>query len=509
MSSWHTLYRPQAMKDLHLDGVRTQMQSYMKSGIFPRVFLFAGPKGTGKTSTSRIVGAILNDEANKKAVEYAFFNKGDGVIPFSEPDEQSESLRKIMSGNSYVVQELDAASNRGIDDVRALKERVHLPPQEGFVTVYILDEAHMLTTEAFNALLKLLEEPPSHAVFILATTEKHKIPDTVLSRATQIHFTLANQQELLRALQSVLDKVGITSDIEVLHAITAQAGGSFRDAVKLLEMVYTAAAGDPSKNEKSEIHLTSAHLQAAIPSLLDDALLYRLLSSVIEKDAHATVEIFEQMRSSGVDAGYCYTRLLNILHGALLAAYGSDTHAQYVKEFLTKEIALYLLDKLQFISAQKELIPFLQLELILLSIIEKASNKPNKTGSKTKKTNGSDGGDSDLDRKKLHSTTVSSHTDTAQNNIQLLENWDAFVELVKLKNTSLAALLNSSKPVPAKSNGVAHIQVFYQFHKDQLMQPKFLQILQESAHQLTGSDIPFQFEFELDTTEALVEDLIM
>jgi len=156
--AWHRKHRPQLVSELHLASVRTALEKLMASKNFPQVFLFAGPKGTGKTSTSRILGAMLNDPLNADVVDAFFFKKPlKKARSLQNPDIKSDFSRRVYEGNSFVVQEMDAASNRGIDDIRALKERVMLPPQEGKVTVYILDEAHMLTTEAFNALLKLLE----------------------------------------------------------------------------------------------------------------------------------------------------------------------------------------------------------------------------------------------------------------------------------------------------------------------------------------------------------------
>ncbi|MBU0576226.1 AAA family ATPase, partial [Patescibacteria group bacterium] len=204
--SWQRIYRPKTIQGLHLTNVRETLQQLMDKGQIPQVLLFAGPKGTGKTSLARIIGAMLNDPANEKVVDYQFFN---GSKPknnkYVEPDFELNFNDRIYRGKSFIVQEMDAASNRGIDDIRELKERVALPPQDGKMTVYILDEAHMLTSAAFNALLKLLEEPPVHAVFILATTEFHKIPETIKSRCSVIHFRKADHEELKQALRGVLE----------------------------------------------------------------------------------------------------------------------------------------------------------------------------------------------------------------------------------------------------------------------------------------------------------------
>ena len=203
---WNRTYRPHTLADLHLTSVRENLQTLLKNKKIPHVFLFAGPKGTGKTSSSRIIGAILNEPKNKEIVEELFFGKKASKKSFVPPDPSNPFIEKILTGSSYTVQEMDAASNRGIDNIRELKERVALPPQEGLVTVYILDEAHMLTTEAFNALLKVLEEPPEHVVFILATTELHKVPDTIKSRSHLVAFKKASKEELTQALERIIGK---------------------------------------------------------------------------------------------------------------------------------------------------------------------------------------------------------------------------------------------------------------------------------------------------------------
>jgi DNA polymerase-3 subunit gamma/tau len=545
----------------------------MKSGLFPQVFLFAGPKGTGKTSTSRILGAMLNDPKNKEAVLRNFFSKsgkGDqkvahsGKIAYKEPEIDSETNKAIISGKSYIVQELDAASNRGIDDVRSLKERVQLPPQDGLMSVYILDEAHMLTTEAFNALLKLLEEPPAHTVFILATTERHKIPATVLSRTAEITFQTAKTSELVSALTAVLKKVSMTADEQVLKKIAAQANGSFRDAVKLLEMVATAS---------EESHITLEQLEKSQLGLVDDAVLIALLESVIQKDSKKVVQTIAQLRAQGLDAQSCYRRVLTVLHTSLLQSLGvTEGEAPF-----SKQVAVFFLDELQHLQTQPELIPLLQLEILLLKIINRASAKPGKksSGSSGSNSESADTNDATEQSQVIEQKQISQQLQTPQqkqtseqkqtpeekqtpqqkqtseqkqtpeqsqitdqtmpqldsthidsvkplltlqksdslqmpehgDSLLLLDEWDSFLDVVQNKNATIAALLRSSKPIPEKSNGTAKVQVFYQFHRDQLMQPKFLQLLQECAQDLTGQKV--SFDFEVGEPTALVEDSLM
>ncbi|HKY74065.1 MAG TPA: DNA polymerase III subunit gamma/tau, partial [Patescibacteria group bacterium] len=216
--SWYRTYRPQTISELNLPEARKELERIRQSGIFQHAYLFTGPKGTGKTSSARILAKMLNCKKNIEAVRAALSEK-EAKKPFVEPCGVCQSCKSITVGTSLCVVEMDAASNRGIDDVRALRERVSLAPSDGLVTVYIIDEVHMLTTEAFNALLKVLEEPPRHVVFVLATTELHKVPETILSRCTVVQYHRASQEELIAALKRVATAEGTKIDHTALQTL--------------------------------------------------------------------------------------------------------------------------------------------------------------------------------------------------------------------------------------------------------------------------------------------------
>lgn len=221
--TFYLKYRPQRLEDLDIVSVREALINIIKSGEIPHAFLFAGPRGTGKTSAARILAKIINCQRIAKSVQRI------------ESCNQCENCLSITKGTNMDVIEMDAASNRGIDDVRALRDVVKLAPTKAKAKIYIIDEAHMLTTEASNALLKTLEEPPSHVYFILATTNPEKLIDTIRSRTTLINFTKATSEETKRSLQRIVrsEKLGISD--EELSLIIKLSNGSFRDAVKLLE----------------------------------------------------------------------------------------------------------------------------------------------------------------------------------------------------------------------------------------------------------------------------------
>jgi len=217
--TYYLKYRPQTIDELDISSVRESLKNIVKSGEIPHSLLFLGPKGTGKTSTARILSKILNCESK-------LINK---------PCNKCEQCVSITNGTNMDVVEMDAASNRGIDDIRALRDVVKLSPSKAKAKIYIIDEAHMLTVEASNALLKTLEEPPSHVYFILATTNPEKLIETIRSRTVAINFTKATIEETKRSLQRIIKKEKLAIKDEELEAIVKMSKGSFRDAVKLLE----------------------------------------------------------------------------------------------------------------------------------------------------------------------------------------------------------------------------------------------------------------------------------
>ena len=216
-------YRPQTLEELAgQQAVKQNLTSAITAGKLAHAYLFCGPKGTGKTSTARILAKIINCE-----------NPPSPAVPCNK----CMHCISITDGSNLDVVEMDAASNRGIEDVRILRENIKLAPTSGRKKVYIIDEVHMLSNDAFNALLKTLEEPPSHVLFVLATTELQKIPQTVLSRVTKLDFKLVSEQDLIEVLRSIAEKEKIKVEDEALLLLAQRSGGGIRDAVKLLDQL--------------------------------------------------------------------------------------------------------------------------------------------------------------------------------------------------------------------------------------------------------------------------------
>ena len=223
-------YRPDSFETLlGQDTIARTLSNSIKRGQLAHAYLFCGPRGVGKTTTARIFAKMINCA-----------HPG----PDMEPCGACESCISFQEGRSYCIHELDAASNNSVDDIKSLMEKVQVPPQVGKYSVYIIDEVHMLSQAAFNAFLKTLEEPPAHAIFILATTEKHKILPTILSRCQTYDFNRIGIPDMVKNLRGIAAKEGITIDDESLHVIASKADGAMRDALTIFDQTVAFCGTD-------------------------------------------------------------------------------------------------------------------------------------------------------------------------------------------------------------------------------------------------------------------------
>ena len=214
-------YRPETFDTLiGQDNIAQTLKNSIIRGQLAHAYLFCGPRGVGKTTTARIFAKAINCS---------------DPTPEMEPCGHCESCLSFAEGRSYCIHELDAASNNGVDDIKALMDQVRIPPQVGKYSVYIIDEVHMLSQAAFNAFLKTLEEPPAHAIFILATTEKHKILPTILSRCQTYDFNRITVDNIVKQLRGIAEKEGVDIDDESLHVIANKADGAMRDALTIFD----------------------------------------------------------------------------------------------------------------------------------------------------------------------------------------------------------------------------------------------------------------------------------
>src|ERR687895_152666 len=260
-------------------------------------YLFCGPRGTGKTSTAKVLAMGLNCERG----------------PTPEPDGTCESCRAIMNNSSLDVVEMDAASNRGIDEIRDLRDRVNLAPVAGRVKVYIIDEVHMLTPEAFNALLKMLEEPPEHVVFVLATTEKHKVLPTIISRCQSFDFRRPGVETLREKLAEIARAEGIEVEPEALTVIAREGRGSFRDAEGLLDQLSSFAEGG----------ITASMVRELLGSVGPEALL-ETTYALHERRAADALKIVDRLSNEGRDLGQFVGELLSHLRNLMLLPHAPE-----------------------------------------------------------------------------------------------------------------------------------------------------------------------------------------
>ncbi|MBI2103374.1 DNA polymerase III subunit gamma/tau [Candidatus Woesebacteria bacterium] len=447
-------YRPKTLEELDLTSVRESLKKIVKSGQIPHAFLFSGPKGLGKTSAARILAKVVNCDHPKKS---------------GEPCNRCKQCKAIGDGSHLDVIELDAASHRGIDDVRSLREAVKLAPTMAAKKVYIIDEAHMLTQEASNALLKTLEEPPEHVMFILATTNPEKLIETIRSRATNVVFKRPSEEEILRSLEKVVKGEKLKVKEDLLTKIVEVSGGSFRDAVKILETAVVEGGTSDMVVGVGDID--------------------QFLVSIFNKDAKTALTEVGRIIAQGVSIDFYIQKLLTRLHAALLSEVGigeeklagvsMDDLVSFIK-LLTKTIG----------EMRDTPIDHLPLEV---AIIEWCLDKQEDRKQKTEVRN--EDGNQERDKKTENQSSKDKFRTSIQtSDFKLLssqaetETWAKVLSAARPRNKSVEALLRAARPVNFDGK-ILTLGVFYSFHKERLESPPHRQILDEIVREVFGKGV--------------------
>jgi DNA polymerase-3 subunit gamma/tau len=287
-------YRPSIFETVvgqqHITGT---LKNALKSNQLAQAFLFCGPRGVGKTTCARILAKTINCEQISEHTEAC------GTCP---------SCQSFMQGTSFSIHELDAASNNSVDDIRNLIEQVRIPPQTGKYKIYIIDEVHMLSQAAFNAFLKTLEEPPSYAIFILATTEKHKILPTILSRCQIFDFNRIRVEDMSAHLASIAQREGVTYEQDGLHVIAQKADGGLRDALSMFDQIVSFS----NKNVTYQAVIDNLHV-------LDYDYYFQIGDAIQREDAVQALLIYDKILNQGFDSLHFISGLSSHFRNLLMA----------------------------------------------------------------------------------------------------------------------------------------------------------------------------------------------
>ncbi len=433
---YYRKYRPQKIQELDLLSVREKLNSILASKNIPHAFLFTGSRGLGKTSSARILAKAIN------------CNLRDGI----EPCNTCDTCIAITNGSHIDIVEIDGASNRGVDEIRSLREKVKFSPSELIKKVYIIDEVHMLTNEAFNALLKTLEEPPSHVVFVLATTEVHKIPQTILSRAFSVKFESPTDLEIINSLKRISDGERLKVDTEALQSVAKLSEGSFRDAAKILEELMLNTDGVITVEVIDKLYKTGSV----------EKMSKNLLSLLNKKDLEGALSTIDNIVVNGVD----FQKIIEEMVGILRSDFLSNKSQFAILE--SKKLLTLLNEAYQ--NVKIAVVPQLPLELV---VIEWCMSDPISVSRDEKTKKGSDGAKK-ISEKKPSQTEVKNPSE------QFLKD---LIELVHAESRQVAAFLRSCKDSSVDGSTLI-LRTPYSLHADRLSKKEFADLILKHAQTL-------------------------
>ncbi|MFC1700297.1 DNA polymerase III subunit gamma/tau [Patescibacteria group bacterium] len=475
---FYTKYRPQKFSEaIKTSEAVDALPKQLKGKKTVHAYLFIGPRGTGKTTVARLLAKTLNCTSPLK--------NGD-------PCNRCKNCKSINLASFTDLIEIDAASNRGIDDVRDLRDKIRLAPSMGKHKIYIVDEVHMLTTEAFNALLKTLEEPPQNVTFILCTTEDHKVPATIKSRCQIFRFKRATVKQIVSKLKKIVKEEKIDIKDGDLSKIAEASLGGFRDAETLLQQVF-----------EGEVDI------GALLSVSSKEKYIECVDNLLDCNAKGALSIVESVFEEGVDLYIWVGELLKYMRGVLFIKSGAKGEAMDVTKDLMKKIEeqaekvdlKWLVSSVNLLvdSHQKiknSFIPQLPVELAIVEICFHGCPAPEgalESFDDTPPSSPIVGTTTKVIKETVmvvkEKVTPKARKPFPKSNVELStvkKRWKKFVEKSKDLNHSLTALLRSSTPVNIENNFIV-LEVFYPFHKERLESPRHRKLLEDLSEMVYGS----------------------
>ncbi len=464
-------YRPQTFADvIGQEHVTTTLLNQIKHDNIAHAYLFDGPRGVGKTTTARLLAKAIN--AHKKN---------------GEPDESTDIVQSISAGTCMDLVEIDAASNRRIEEVRDLKEHVKYPPNQAKYKVFIIDEVHMLTTEAFNALLKTLEEPPSYVVFILATTELQKLPETIVSRCQRFDFKLVEPEVMQKRLQYISEQEGKKVDKEILRSIVKLSGGCVRDAESLFGQILSFGSNS----------ITIADVQSILP-ISSSEIIKTLWQSIVDYNIEHSINTVHEIEKRSIDVLTFFDDFLEFLRFVLLWRINpQDTTPIYViseesVDFIKKTVKGFTIKNIQdiidIVIRYKQYvgmssIKILPLEMAVIAIHELFTNDDAESISSL------------LDSKSVETNINNDQKDEQESaTIDKIQIWKNIIAEIQLENPGLGQYLVNS--VFVQKGRVITIIVGHQFHLEVIQKEHSLKLIERFLVPEFGND--FKLCIELD-----------